>query len=86
MRIASLLEKIILRHQTACDRFIEKKSRTRDQMVQAARSGKQNILEGSQASGASKERELSPFSRLWAGSSLPVAAWSLSSGLSSGAW
>src|SRR5256885_8706918 len=32
-----------------CDRFIDKKSRTHDQMVQAARSGKQNILEGSQA-------------------------------------
>lgn len=29
-----------------CDRYIEKKSRTRDQMVQAARSGKQNIAEG----------------------------------------
>jgi four helix bundle suffix protein len=41
-----------------CDRFISKKSRTHDQMVQAARSGKQNILEGSQASGTSKETEL----------------------------
>lgn len=41
-----------------CDRFIEKRSRTRDQMIQAARSGKQNILEGSQASGTSKETEL----------------------------
>lgn len=41
-----------------CDRFIDKKSRTHDQMVQAARSGKQNILEGSQASGTSKETEL----------------------------
>src|SRR5436190_11411655 len=40
------------------DRFIDKKSRTHDQMVQAARSGKQNILEGSQASGTSKETEL----------------------------
>ena len=29
-----------------CDRFIDKKSRTHDQMVQAARSGKQNIAEG----------------------------------------
>lgn len=29
-----------------CDRYIEKKSRTHDQMVQAARSGKQNIAEG----------------------------------------
>ena len=34
-----------------CDRFLDKRDRTRDQMVQAARSGKQNILEGSQASG-----------------------------------
>ncbi|HWB61443.1 MAG TPA: four helix bundle suffix domain-containing protein, partial [Chthoniobacteraceae bacterium] len=44
--------------QYFCDRFIDKKSRTHDQMVQAARSGKQNILEGSQASGTSKETEL----------------------------
>ena len=36
-----------------CDRFVDKNSRTRDQMVQGARSGKQNILEGSQASGTS---------------------------------
>jgi hypothetical protein len=36
-----------------CDRFIDKRFRTHDQMVQAARSGKQNILEGSQASGIS---------------------------------
>ena len=41
-----------------CDRFIDKRSRTRDQMVQAARSGVQNIAEGSQASGTSKKTEL----------------------------
>ena len=41
-----------------CDRFVDKRSRTHDQMVQAARSGKQNILEGSQASGTSKEMEI----------------------------
>ncbi len=41
-----------------CDRFVDKRSRTTDQMVQAARSGKQNILEGSQASGTSKETEI----------------------------
>jgi four helix bundle suffix protein len=41
-----------------CDRFIEKRSRTHDQMVQAARSGVQNIAEGSQASGTSKKTEL----------------------------
>ena len=41
-----------------CDRFIEKRSRTHDQMVQAARSGVQNIAEGSVASGTSKKTEL----------------------------
>jgi four helix bundle suffix protein len=41
-----------------CERFLEKRDRTRDQMVQAGRSGKQNILEGSQASGTSKETEI----------------------------
>ena len=41
-----------------CSRFIDKKSRTYDQMIQAARSGKQNILEGSEASGTSKETEI----------------------------
>jgi len=41
-----------------CDRFISKRSRTHDQMVQAARSGKQNIAEGSMASGTSKKTEL----------------------------
>src|ERR1700752_19381 len=41
-----------------CDRFIDKRSRTQDQMVQAARSGVQNIAEGSQASGTSKKTEL----------------------------
>ena len=42
-----------------CDRFLPKHGdRTRDQMIQAARSGKQNIVEGSQISGTSKELEL----------------------------
>ncbi len=41
-----------------CDRFIARGDRTRDQMVQAARSGKQNILEGSRASATSKEAEI----------------------------
>jgi len=41
-----------------CDRYINKRSRTHDQMVQAARSGKQNIAEGCQASGTSKKTEL----------------------------
>ena len=39
-------------------RFLEKRDRTVDQMVQAARSGKQNIIEGSMASGTSKETEI----------------------------
>ena len=41
-----------------CERFLSKRDRTVDQMVQAARSGKQNILEGSKASGTSKEAEI----------------------------
>src|SRR5574341_1544444 len=40
-----------------CDKFIDRRSRTHDQMVQAARSGKQNIAEGSMASGTSKKTE-----------------------------
>jgi restriction system protein len=41
-----------------CDRFIDRRSRTHDQMVQAARSGVRNIEEGSVASGTSKKTEL----------------------------
>jgi four helix bundle suffix protein len=41
-----------------CDRYIDRRSRTHDQMVQAARSGVQNIAEGSAASGTSKKFEL----------------------------
>jgi len=41
-----------------CDLFVDRRSRTRDQMVQAARSGVQNIAEGSQASGTSRKTEL----------------------------
>jgi len=50
----------IVYHATVhfCERFVPKGDRTRDQMVQAARSGKQNILEGSKASGTSKETEI----------------------------
>lgn len=43
---------------TFCRRFLAKGDRTIDQMIQAARSGKQNILEGSKASGTSKEMEI----------------------------
>jgi len=39
-------------------KFLKMGDRTKDQMVQAARSGKQNIIEGSKASGTSKEMEL----------------------------
>src|ERR1700680_4039664 len=41
-----------------CQRFFSRGDRTIDQMVQAARSGKQNIVEGSKASGTSKEMEI----------------------------
>ena len=41
-----------------CVRYIDRRSRTHDQMVQAARSGVQNIAEGSQAAGTSKKTEL----------------------------
>ena len=41
-----------------CGRFLKSTDRTCDQMIQAARSGKQNIIEGSQASGTSKETEI----------------------------
>lgn len=41
-----------------CENYIDRFSRTKDQMVQAARSGKQNIAEGSQMSGTSKKMEI----------------------------
>lgn len=41
-----------------CGRFFHPRNRTVDQMVQAARSGKQNILEGCMASATSKETEI----------------------------
>jgi four helix bundle suffix protein len=41
-----------------CRRFLSRGDRTVDQMIQAARSGKQNIVEGSKASVTSKESEL----------------------------
>ncbi|MFZ1976692.1 MAG: four helix bundle suffix domain-containing protein [Bacteroidota bacterium] len=41
-----------------CERFVNKRSRTVDQMVQAARSGRQNIAEGSRASATSSQTEL----------------------------
>jgi four helix bundle suffix protein len=41
-----------------CGRFIRAGDRTADQMIQAARSGKQNIAEGSRRPGTSKETEI----------------------------
>ena len=41
-----------------CERFVDKRSRTVDQMVQAARSGRQNIAEGSRAAATSSQTEL----------------------------
>jgi len=54
-RIAQLCYDVTVRF---CDRYVDKRSRTHDQMVQAARSGVQNIAEGSKASGTSKKMEL----------------------------
>jgi four helix bundle suffix protein len=41
-----------------CQKYYSPRDRTVDQMVQAARSGKQNIAEGCMASGTSKETEI----------------------------
>lgn len=54
-QIAQLVYDLTVRF---CERYVERTSRTRDQMVQAARSGVQNIAEGSQASGTSRKMEL----------------------------
>jgi four helix bundle suffix protein len=54
-QVAQLLYDVTVRF---CDKYIDRFSRTKDQMVQAARSGVQNIAEGSQASATSKKTEL----------------------------
>lgn len=54
-QIAQLVYDVTVRF---CDRYIDKRSRTHDQMVQAARSGVQNIGEGSKVSGTSKKMEM----------------------------
>jgi restriction system protein len=41
-----------------CEKFIDSRSRTLDQMIQAARSGRQNIAEGSRAAATSSQTEL----------------------------
>lgn len=54
-QVAQLVYDVTVRF---CDRYVDRFSRTRDQMVQAARSGVQNIAEGSQTSATSKKSEL----------------------------
>lgn len=54
-QLAQLIYDVTVRF---CERYVDRHSRTHDQMVQAARSGVQNIAEGSQASGTSKKTEL----------------------------
>src|SRR5512145_2975284 len=54
-QVAQLVYDVTVRF---CDKYVDVRSRTHDQMVQAARSGVQNIAEGSQASGTSKKTEL----------------------------
>ncbi|HYD49377.1 MAG TPA: four helix bundle suffix domain-containing protein [Terriglobales bacterium] len=54
-QIAQLVFDVTMRF---CELYVDRFSRTRDQMVQAARSGVQNIAEGSQASATSKKTEL----------------------------
>ena len=54
-QVAQLIYDVTVRF---CDKYISKHSRTHDQMVQAARSGVQNIAEGSQVSATSKKMEL----------------------------
>ena len=54
-RLSQLVYDVTVRF---CDTYVSKRSRTHDQMVQAARSGVQNIAEGSQASGTSRKMEI----------------------------
>jgi len=54
-QVAQLVYDVTVRF---CDKWVSKRSRTHDQMVQAARSGVQNIAEGSQDSATSKKMEL----------------------------
>jgi four helix bundle suffix protein len=54
-QVAQLVYDVTVRF---CDRYIDPKSRTHDQMVQAARSGVQNIAEGSAVSATSKKMEM----------------------------
>ncbi len=58
LRVFKMAEAVYDLTKMFVKRFISAKSRTRDQMEQAARSGKQNIAEGSAASATSKETEI----------------------------
>ncbi len=54
-QIAEVIYDVTLRF---CDRYVDPRSRTHDQMVQAARSGRQNLAEGSVDSATSKKIEM----------------------------
>ena len=54
-QLAQLIYDVTVRF---CDRYIDRRSLTHDQMIQAARSGVQNIAEASQISGTSKKMEM----------------------------
>jgi four helix bundle suffix protein len=60
VNLASYRKAVIIFDGTVrfCERFLERGDRTWDQMVQAARSGKQNIVEGSMAAGTSRGTEI----------------------------
>lgn len=69
-QVAQLVYDVTVRF---CDRYVNERSRTHDQMVQAARSGVQNIAEGSQASGTSKKPNSS--SRTWRAPAWRSCGW-----------
>lgn len=58
LRVYRLTEIVFDLSVVFIDKYVPAKSRTRDQMEQAARSGKQNIAEGSKASKTSRETEI----------------------------
>ena len=58
LRAYKLAEAIYESTVVFCDRFLDKRSRTHDQMIQAARSGVRNISEGSGAAATSKKTEI----------------------------
>ncbi|MHC5083339.1 MAG: four helix bundle protein, partial [Planctomycetota bacterium] len=58
--LLSYQKTVIVYHATVrfCQRFFKQYDRTIDQMIQAARSGKQNLIEGAMASATSKKTEI----------------------------